>query len=58
MGTLIVFMLWLFACIAIDKILEAKKRKKHREQQAREKRVYYYRQRQMGTSKFQMKKSA
>ena len=56
MGTLIVFMIWLFFCIAIDKILEAKKRKKQRERQAREQRVYYYRQ--MGTSEFQMKKSA
>ena len=56
MGTLIVFLTWLFACVIIDKILEAKKLKKQKERYAREKRVYYYRQ--TGTNEFQFKKSA
>lgn len=56
MGTLLVFMLWLFACIIIDKIMEAKKRKKQEQRRQREQRVYCYKR--MGTSEFQMKKSA
>lgn len=56
MGTMIVFLAWFVACVIIDRILEAKKRKRIFKRQALKKRVYNYKK--ISTPEFQMKKSA
>lgn len=56
MGTLIVFLTWLIACVIIDKIVEAKKRKRQIKRQEVKERIY--RCKRIDAPEFQIKKSA